>query len=260
MAKEHASATKTKNYTIILTVLFFMCLLVNYPIMRWLLSVRTRHCFSSTCERLTRDIRTSMNWKAPPCENFYKFACGKWERNHPGISDQMALAYAKVIAEIVRNLKKVQVPNTNQTAVQKAAAVFQSCVDMVNTEAQNFKPLLNFIESIGLFWIKGGRTGMTLKALDVLVFLSLSVDIDLLFTIDLYEDYADMYSLRISVPKAVMNEYLQDNNWTKERISEVIRIMFGHQEVDDMLNRIVKFERDIEKKLRSVSRDRKSVV
>lgn len=97
-----------------------------------------------------------MNWKAPPCENFYKFACGKWERNHPGISDQMALAYAKVIAEIVRNLKKVQVPNTNQTAVQKAAAVFQSCVDMVNTEAQNFKPLLNFIESIGLFWIKGG--------------------------------------------------------------------------------------------------------
>lgn len=95
---------------------------------------------------------------------------------------------------------------------------------------------------------------MTLKALDVLVFLSLSVDIDLLFTIDLYEDYADMYSLRISVPKAVMNEYLQDNNWTKERISEVIRIIFGHQEVDDMLNRIVKFERDIEKKLRSVSR------
>ncbi|CAN7992229.1 unnamed protein product [Ixodes hexagonus] len=252
MAREHAFATRTKNYIVFTVLILTLCFLVNYPVVHWLYSVRTKHCLTPACEKLTRAIRISMNRRSPPCEDFYKFTCGGWESSHPGFHDQMEYAYDTVVTEIIKNLKKISVPQANQTAVQKAAAVYQYCVHTVNGEYSNKDALLRFIESMGIIWPSGGTTN-PLKALDVLVYLSLSVDIDILIAIDLYEAHTGTYSLRISVPQETLNEYLRNDTMGQERIRSVLTIMFGQDNFDAMLKVLATFEQRISNTLRSVT-------
>ncbi|CAN8001596.1 unnamed protein product [Ixodes pacificus] len=252
MAKEQAFEARTRNYIVFIVVIITLCFLVNFPILRWLYGVRTKHCLTPACEKLTRDIRTSMYRRSPPCQDFYKFTCGGWEKSHPGFHDQMEYAYGSVVAEITKNLKKVMVPQANQSAVDKAAAVFQSCVHMINRESSNRDALLRFIGSIGIIWPSGGTLD-SLKALDVLVHLSLSVDIHILVTVGLYEAHTGTYSLRISVPQKVVHEYLNDDRMSQERIKEVLTLMFGDSNFDAMLKVITIFEKKISNTLHSVT-------
>lgn len=252
MAKEHAFYNRALNYCIFTTVVFVICIAANYPIVRWIFGIHTNHCVTPPCERFTRDIRTSMNRRQPPCEDFYQFTCGRWQQSHPGFPNQTEFAASKLVAEIVRNLKHVEdIPDKNQTAVQKAAAVFQSCLSMLNGEETNSDALVSFIESLGITWPTGG-TKSKLKALDVLVKLSLSVDLHILFVVDTYVDYSEMHSLRISVPNHML--YAQSHNYTsKERKKEVLRVLYANVNFDAMLAVLTKFEEKIQRSMLSVN-------
>lgn len=221
-----------------------LCFFINYPIIRWLQHIRARHCLTLSCERFTRDIRMSISRKSPACHDFYKFACGRWERAHPGYNDQMDFTYENVIKGIIKRLKNIVVPAQKQSAVQKAAAVFQSCISMINTESTNSESMLRVLEMMKLLF-PGGGTREQVKALDLLVFLSLSMDIDLLFTVDMYEDYAGNYNLRISVSNDVLKEYTVNNGTEREIMGRVLKLIFGDRNFDAMLSVVLKFEGDI---------------
>ncbi|KAL1432349.1 hypothetical protein MTO96_013114 [Rhipicephalus appendiculatus] len=251
MAKEHAFQTRAVNYCIFTTVVLAICAAANYPIVRWIFTVHTKYCIAHTCERLTRDIRSSMNRKQPPCQDFYEFTCGKWQYAHPGFLNQTEYTYNRVVAEVVRNLKRIDVPSSNQTAVQKAAAAFRSCLNMINSEATNSEELLSFIASLDIMWPSGGTTGQ-LKALDVLVKLSLSLDMHFLFTVDTYVDYSETYSLRVSVPSHML--YANAHNYTtKEVKKQALSLLFANENLDAMLTVLTKFEQKIKQTMTSVT-------
>lgn len=252
MAKENAYSTRALSYCVFTAVFIFVCFAINYPVFRWLFGVRSKHCFTHACEHFTRDIRTSMDLKRPPCQDFYQFTCGKWQHSHVGYTDQKDYAYSRVVYEIVRNLKQISVPAANQTALQKAAAVFQSCMGMLNNEATNSDALIGFIESLQITWPAGGTTSQ-LRALDVLVRLSYSLDIHLLFAVDMYEDYSETYSLRISVPGHMLRAHAH-NYTSRERKEQVLTYLFGSgRNFDAMLTTLAKFEEKIKQSMRSVT-------
>ncbi|KAH7985226.1 endothelin-converting enzyme 1 [Rhipicephalus sanguineus] len=251
MAKEHAFQTRALNYCIFTTAVIAICAAANYPILRWIFTVHTKYCTTHACERLTRDIRTSMNRKQPPCQDFYEFTCGKWQHAHPGFLNQTEYTYNRVVAEVVRNLKRIDVPSSNQTAVQKAAAAFRSCLSMINSEAMNSEELVNFIASLDIMWPSGGTTGQ-LKALDVLVKLSLSFDMHFLFTVDTYIDYSETYSLRVSVPSHML--YANTHNYTSNEVKkQALNLLFANENLDAMLTVLTKFEQKIKKTMASVT-------
>lgn len=252
MAKEHAFTTRALNYFAFAVVVIAMCIAINYPVFRWLFGIHSKHCFTYACEHFTRDIRTSMDRKRPPCQDFYQFACGNWQRTHTGYTDQKDYAYSKVMNEIIRNLKQIKIPVANQTALQKAAAVFQSCMGMLNREDLNRDALVGFIESLKITWPAGG-TPSQLRALDVLVRLSYTLDIHLLFAVDMYEDYSETYSLRVSVPGHML--HARSHNYTSnERKKQVLNHLFGSgKNFDAMLATLTKFEEKIKQSMRSVT-------
>ena len=46
-------------------------------------------CLTDGCIQLSAQITASLNQSVDPCENFYQFSCGNWERTNiidPGIS------------------------------------------------------------------------------------------------------------------------------------------------------------------------------
>lgn len=251
MAKEHAFQTRALNYCVFTTAVVVICAAANYPILRWIFTIHTKYCVTHACERFTRDIRTSMNRKQPPCQDFYQFTCGKWQNTHPGFPNQTEYTYNKVVAEVARNLKRIDIPPSNQTAAQKAAAAFRSCLNMVNGEAINSEELVNFIGSLDITWPSGGTMGQ-LKALDVLVKLSLSLDMHLLFTVDMYVDYSETYSLRVSVPSHML--YANSHNYTTaERKKEALSLLFGNENFEAMLAVLTKYEQKIKQTMASVT-------
>ncbi|XP_064485172.1 neprilysin-11-like [Ornithodoros turicata] len=245
MAREHALSTKVLNYITFVSLVILLCFFINYPIVRWLRQIRVNHCLTSSCEKFTRDIRMSINRKAPPCQDFYKFACGHWERAHPGYSDQTDFTFEKIINGMISRLKKIRVPAQGQSAVQKAAAIFQACTSMINTESTNAEAMLRLLDKLNLNFPAGGST-VQLKALDVLVSLSLSYNIDLLFTLDLYEDYTGIYNLRLSVSAPILiNYYLLTNGTTKQTMRQALKLIYGDLNFEAMIAVVLKFEDDV---------------
>lgn len=54
----------------------------------------TEPCITSTCISLTQEILGSIDESVSPCNDFYNFACGRWERTHalePGTRTGAAL-------------------------------------------------------------------------------------------------------------------------------------------------------------------------
>ncbi|KAH6920849.1 hypothetical protein HPB50_028165 [Hyalomma asiaticum] len=251
MAKEHSFQARALNYAIFTVAVIAICTTANYPILRWIFTVHTKYCVAHTCERLTRDIRTSMDRKQPPCQDFYRFTCGKWQHAHPGFPSQKEYTYNKVVAEVVRNLKRVDVPSSNQTTVQKAAATFRLCLNMINSEEMNREELVNFIASLDITWPSGGTTSQ-LKALDLLVRLSLSLDMHFLFALDTHVDYSETYRLRVSVPSHML--YANIHNYTsQETKKEALSLLFGNENFDAMLTVLTKYEQKIKQAMTSVT-------
>lgn len=44
---------------------------------------RIQLCSSEECLRSAANIRLSMDTKTDPCDDFYKFTCGRWTKEHP---------------------------------------------------------------------------------------------------------------------------------------------------------------------------------
>ncbi|XP_077538249.1 membrane metallo-endopeptidase-like 1 [Haemaphysalis longicornis] len=88
-------------------------------------------------------LRAFMNPDANPCENFYSFACGSYNNT---LGQTLRQIQNDVYVKLIVTLLAVDVPAGHQSAAQKAAALFKTCLGGIDDTAA----LTGFLTSVGL--------------------------------------------------------------------------------------------------------------
>ncbi|XP_077523383.1 neprilysin-1-like [Amblyomma americanum] len=93
-------------------------------------------------ELATKLINDSLNWAYKPCDNFYEFVCSRF-RGAPSALGKISLNTHNAIKTM---LASIEIPSSGQTATEKAAGLFQACInlgsDARNSEAESLRTFL----------------------------------------------------------------------------------------------------------------------
>ncbi|XP_077534486.1 endothelin-converting enzyme homolog [Haemaphysalis longicornis] len=92
-------------------------------------------CDTLECRTYVNMLRSSLVTLMEPCEDFYEFVCGGWSKAAVVPPDEITFSLhtsyrRKVEDEIGEILNNTVVTYRDQTATQKAAALYQSCIDV----------------------------------------------------------------------------------------------------------------------------------
>ncbi|XP_077484515.1 neprilysin-1-like [Amblyomma americanum] len=119
----------------------------------WLLSPRHYRrseqapCWSSSCRSYVQELRAAMDIDVNPCEDFYAFVCSRWT---PVAGGRTRLEDAQLLFQqtVIKRAKLVRAPSNNQSAFEKAATFYQSC--LANNDGIDY--LRAFLEKVQLPW------------------------------------------------------------------------------------------------------------
>ncbi|XP_054931096.2 neprilysin-1-like [Dermacentor andersoni] len=95
-------------------------------------------CLKTVCRKKAAEIRRSLNTKADPCEDFYEFVCGGWNKAHPlpkdaaryGVFQELDEQLNKELRAILR--KPIHSGTKRQSVNEKAKIAYQSCASNGN--------------------------------------------------------------------------------------------------------------------------------
>src|SRR6201992_213592 len=90
---------------------------------------------------------TNMDKSVDPCVDFYKYACGGWQKNNPIPADQASWSvYAKLGTEnqqFLWGILEEDAKMANRTPVQqKVGDYYESCMNTAAIDAAGDKPIL----------------------------------------------------------------------------------------------------------------------
>ncbi|XP_065300079.1 neprilysin-1-like isoform X2 [Dermacentor albipictus] len=102
-------------------------------------------CTTNDCKVLEQWLRVKMDHTVDPCRDFYQFVCDDYKG--PYLTYKRTLEIARIAKSAAR---ATTVPATGQTAWQKAVALFQACLTMVNSKRYETKDLIAWMTSLGL--------------------------------------------------------------------------------------------------------------
>jgi len=96
------------------------------------------------------DMKEAIDVKTNPCDDFYEFACGKWDAEH---SDKIADYKSQVAFSWDRADKNIRTSMTKilQEDAGPAGAYYRSCMDLDHIEAvgdTQLQPWIKFVDAI----------------------------------------------------------------------------------------------------------------
>lgn len=92
-------------------------------------------CDSEQCQGVSDLYSRAMSEKYDPCDDFHKHVCTRWKLAPSSKLTSVFRQQAQWITRsVITSLRDTSVPSDGQTAVQKAAGLFQSCVDLFGDE------------------------------------------------------------------------------------------------------------------------------
>ncbi|XP_063886684.1 neprilysin-1-like [Scylla paramamosain] len=113
----------------------------------------SRICLTEECVKTAASLLEAMDQTADPCNDFFQFACGMWNRKHVIPEDRASINTFEVMADqlqkILRGLLQHPIMQDEGEATKKAKLFYSACMNTSQIEQTGDAPLLEVLESLG---------------------------------------------------------------------------------------------------------------
>ncbi|ESO99463.1 hypothetical protein LOTGIDRAFT_158548 [Lottia gigantea] len=110
-------------------------------------------CLTPTCVKAAARLMNAMDDSVDPCENFFDYACGNWNKVNV-IPDDSALynTFGKLrndLQVMVKDLLNNPVNDKDSAAMRKAKYLYVSCINETLIDERGLTPIMNLLEELG---------------------------------------------------------------------------------------------------------------
>jgi len=136
-------------------------------------SSKIQQCSTPECNKVKKYIIKSLNTSVDPCQDFYAFACGNWIKHNPIPKTSSSFStFSKLNQNVEKQLKRILEHSdskiTGDFMYPKAKQYYASCRDMTKINQLGSKPLVQLINDIGGWSIKGEGVKFDINSYDVM--------------------------------------------------------------------------------------------
>ncbi|EDV44465.1 uncharacterized protein Dana_GF20372 [Drosophila ananassae] len=110
-------------------------------------------CMTQECVRTAASLLSAMDLTADPCEDFFQYACGTWNKVHPIPEDRSSISTFEVLSDqqqvILRGVLEEPIDERDNQATIKAKTFFKSCMDIPQIRKIGSGRLKQVLKSLG---------------------------------------------------------------------------------------------------------------
>ena len=110
-------------------------------------------CLTPECVQTAASLLGAMDRTADPCEDFFQFACGAWNKRHVIPEDRSSVSTFEVLADqlqiILKGLLEKRTDMDDTKMSKEAKFLYQSCVNMSRIVTIGDAPLRSAIKQLG---------------------------------------------------------------------------------------------------------------
>ncbi|CAB3370699.1 Hypothetical predicted protein [Cloeon dipterum] len=110
-------------------------------------------CLSEECVRTAASLLSAIDATADPCQNFFQYACGSWNKKHIIPEDRSSISTFEVMADqlqvILKGVLEEPFDEHDNDATKKAKLFYKSCMDIAKIRVLSDKPLRRALTSFG---------------------------------------------------------------------------------------------------------------
>ncbi|KAL7727927.1 hypothetical protein ACLKA6_019488 [Drosophila palustris] len=161
-------------------------------------------CRSKECIRTAASLIYAMDEQTDPCEDFYKFSCGRWANDHPrpdsATSNDWFRERQAHIMRVVREFLRSNISSSEPEAVGMAKTMYRACMDTELLDERNLDPLVDYLRRFKLLLLPSALN-LTLSSsakyemgnisfnwLDTIVAIKRHLSLDLIIGFDVFPD------------------------------------------------------------------------
>ncbi|XP_065200179.1 neprilysin-1 isoform X2 [Planococcus citri] len=112
-----------------------------------------RICLTQECVKTAAFLLTGMDQSVDPCDDFFEYACGMWNKIHVIPEDRSSITTFEVLADqlqhVLRRLLEEPINNRDNSATRKAKMVYKSCINTSEIKLNGEKRMKELVNSFG---------------------------------------------------------------------------------------------------------------
>uniref|UniRef100_A0A182JAC9 Uncharacterized protein n=1 Tax=Anopheles atroparvus TaxID=41427 RepID=A0A182JAC9_ANOAO len=111
-------------------------------------------CHTPECLRSAAALKQSMDDTVNPCDDFYQYACGNWEEEHPRPDAYTSFDwFSERQAKILRNIRQYLQANSTEfdpKPVVQARAMYRGCMNLTAMDRLGYAPVFKYLKQFYL--------------------------------------------------------------------------------------------------------------
>ncbi|XP_053690953.1 endothelin-converting enzyme homolog [Sabethes cyaneus] len=139
----------------IVLIVVIVILLIGLIVVACLLHFPPHVCHSADCLRAAAAFKQSMDTRADPCDDFYRYTCGNWADDHPrpdtySSYDWFSERQSRILRNIRQYLQLNDTASDDPKSVKQARGMYRACMNLTAMDALGYEPVFSLLDDFYL--------------------------------------------------------------------------------------------------------------